>query len=445
MSEWTEIKLLDHFQQHLAERLKAIRGARRRIIFEPHQFNTDNLGILLLSEILKSKERNPSLTAEIIFDYWGAHHVTPELAVLLQEKGLRIRYFNYPALQHFQKLNTRSHRKILIVDDVVFLGGVNSCEEYFGMNTHENLLDREVLLSGDLTELALQAVRSLWNSKWSSDPEEILNWKVSYMPWSWQFLDSTNSRKRKAKSLMEKIESLPQLEIPKAPPAQAFRVKRDNVEVIFDEIPLLERYRDRVRSSRRFLHLLRETRRRLVWESLFFLVPKPAQRILDHKLRNGVKATVLTNGYDSICRGSFGVLTFTLVYFKKYLKNGIQLFGIKGRSFRNQDPALGPKGSYLSTHAKSYVFDDDTYLGSFNLDHRSFYTNLETAVIVRHEAEFADAVAKSILSRIELHALPMDPWGTFDHPVHGRRVPSPFEKIFNRLVVLFRSFIEPFY
>ncbi len=149
--------LVDHFYQALRERLRAIRKAQSRILIEPHHFNPDRLGQMLLFEIIQAKKSRPHLRVQILLDYWGAHSLTPELALLLIRLGIEIKYFNYPAIYQFWQLNFRTHRKILVIDDEVFIGGFNHSEDFFGLHAEVNMLDREVILKGLFADQAAEA------------------------------------------------------------------------------------------------------------------------------------------------------------------------------------------------------------------------------------------------------------------------------------------------
>ncbi len=408
--------LIDHFYQALHERVRAIRNAKKRIIVESHHLNADRIGILLLAEIIRVKRERPELKVQLLLDYWGSHSVSPELAMLISTHDIEIKYFNYPAIYQFWQLNFRTHRKIFVVDDEVFIGGYNLSEEFFGLHAENNLLDREVLLIGHYANQAVDAIYELWNSPWSCSPSQVLNWNVSWMPWSWKIQDNNALRKMEADTLFQRIANFNTVNFVsglKSVVPEKFEIDSDQVELIFDSMGDPGRNLSQSRShlcSEKFYELLLNTKKKAYFESLYFL---PTQRLngqIQQKLFEGIKISVLTNGIDSMDKQSGEILSLSLKYFEELLKSGVELWGIKGRSWPNNKSRLARIGSFFATHAKTYVFDNNIYIGSLNIDPRSFETNLESAVLIKNHRKLASAVRRSIQHRVRKQALPMNSW-----------------------------------
>jgi phosphatidylserine/phosphatidylglycerophosphate/cardiolipin synthase-like enzyme len=325
---FVKVKLLERFDQSWAERLRALRSAKKRIVFEPHYLAMDPIGLRLLSEMLRARQRHPELQIDLLLDFWACRHITPELATLLSARGFRIRYFNCPFFKRISRVNLRSHRKILVIDDEVFIGGLNSSEEFLSQASAKNFMDREVILSGDFAELSAQAIYELGNSSWSSDASEIRWWNF---PWL-----GRQSQRKEAAQILRQIEKVGFEKIQIATASLSLRVEKKNISLVFDHVKGPRSRRERTQTSREFLKLFRETKTRLVWETLFFIVPGCVQRILDHKLKRGLTAQVLTNGRASL-GGDFGAaMSLTAFYFQKYLAQGISFFGMKNPSVATQ-------------------------------------------------------------------------------------------------------------
>jgi phosphatidylserine/phosphatidylglycerophosphate/cardiolipin synthase-like enzyme len=86
-------------------------------------------------------------------------------------------------------------------------------------------------------------------------------------------------------------------------------------------------------------------------------------------------------------------------------------------------------------------------MGSLNMDPRSFYTNLESAVIVRNEPEFAAALVASIQKRIESLSQPLGDDGRFlDLPPSKNKIKMTiWQKMTDWILIRIRSIAEPFY
>jgi len=414
--------LIDHFYQALQERIKAIRKARSRIVIEPHHFNPDSLGVLLISEIIDAKRRHPELRVQILLDYWGSHNFSPELALMMKGLGIEIKYFNYPAIYQFWQLNLRTHRKIFVADDQVFIGGFNLSENFFGLNSEINFLDREISLTGFFADQANEAVQKLWNSVCSCNPEQVLNWDISWMPWSWKIQDNSFLRHRDAEKIYQRILNFKSEGLDhemKSSRPEKFEVETSKIELHFDQMPVPGKILNWTKSdhcAEVFLELLENAQKKVDLESLYFLPTSRLQGVLLKKLSEGVKVNVLTNGVDSMDNESGEILSLSLKYFDELLRRKAKLWGIKGRSWPNRKKSQARLGSYFATHAKSYVFDNNTYIGSLNIDPRSFETNLESAVLIRNERAVAAAVRRSLRYRQRQFALPMTPWAQLVRP-----------------------------
>jgi cardiolipin synthase len=69
----------------------------------------------------------------VLLDAWGAHPVDRTLVDLMEDAGVHVNWFR--PLQRFEpsKMNHRTHRKVLIVDEAIgFTGGVGIADEWSG-------------------------------------------------------------------------------------------------------------------------------------------------------------------------------------------------------------------------------------------------------------------------------------------------------------------------
>jgi cardiolipin synthase len=119
--------------QTMTEMLKAINGARNSINLETYIFDQDELGLKFADAlILKQQE---GVTVNVLYDSVGTIGVPAEFFDRMRKAGIRLVEFNpvNPAKVSGDgwKLNSRNHRKVLIVDGkTAFTGGINISATY---------------------------------------------------------------------------------------------------------------------------------------------------------------------------------------------------------------------------------------------------------------------------------------------------------------------------
>jgi putative cardiolipin synthase len=70
-------------------------------------------------------------------------------------------------IAEMERLNTRMHDKLLIVDGrAAILGGRNIGEHYFGLNRNYNFHDLDVLAIGHMAQQSSEMFDDFWNSEW---------------------------------------------------------------------------------------------------------------------------------------------------------------------------------------------------------------------------------------------------------------------------------------
>ncbi len=111
--------------------LAAIHSATRRVWIETYIFEPDRVGRAFLDALLAARRRGVDVV--LLFDVIGSSGLKTEDLLPLRESGARVVPFNPPRL-FFARLPMflRDHRKILIIDDVGFCGGMNVSEDYAG-------------------------------------------------------------------------------------------------------------------------------------------------------------------------------------------------------------------------------------------------------------------------------------------------------------------------
>lgn len=118
--------------------LAAIHAATSRVWLETYILARDRAGLAFIGALVAAKKRGVDVV--VLYDVIGSPGLHVEE---LDKAGVRVVAFNPPRL-FLAKLPVfmRDHRKVLVVDDVAFCGGMNISEDYAGVR-HGNGLFRD--------------------------------------------------------------------------------------------------------------------------------------------------------------------------------------------------------------------------------------------------------------------------------------------------------------
>ena len=111
--------------------LEAIRGARKTVTFETYIYWSGNVG-KAFADALSERARS-GVKVHILIDWVGSQKMDEDLLRLMRESGAEIHKYHPPHWYNLNRLNNRTHRKILVVDGQVgFTGGVGIADEWSG-------------------------------------------------------------------------------------------------------------------------------------------------------------------------------------------------------------------------------------------------------------------------------------------------------------------------
>ncbi len=111
--------------------LAAIAGARRSISFETYIYWSGQIG-KDFAEALAERAR-AGVKVRVLLDWLGSSKMDKTYLATMEQAGVEIRKFHEPRWYNLNKLNNRTHRKLLVIDGVTgFTGGVGIAEEWTG-------------------------------------------------------------------------------------------------------------------------------------------------------------------------------------------------------------------------------------------------------------------------------------------------------------------------
>lgn len=415
-----DVRLIDDGLSALENILEMIDRAKKSVELEYFIFSPDRSGRLVLQAL--ARKAHEGVKVRILLDYY-AHRGKPEIDEFYQDElarhGVEIKYFNVANILAFWKVGFRDHRKFLIIDDKEMLvGGRNIADEYFGIHERMNYLDRDIWISGPITKSAIQFFNYFWVDPIVSKlppPEEPVMERRSH-PYSsrpiTKLSDDRDLYERRLREYRECVEKARDTLTSNAADAellqQLARVGKSELAkepiVQVHSITLASDLPDRDRASRVLTfymqNILEKTQASLLIENFAFLPKDQKKKAFLELLEHGVQIDLLTNSFFS----EPNVIMAELANSRQHMAvtHGMKVFcynaGPKeGQVFIGEEA----RKSFWGLHTKTIVIDDKASLiGSYNLDPRSEWINVEDTVCVNDSPEFAKLVKDKTIQRI---------------------------------------------
>ncbi len=130
-TEGNEVDVLRNGREIFPAMLDAIRGAENTIDFLTFVYWRGDVGTEF-AEALSERAR-AGVRVRVLLDAWGAHPIDHDLVSSMEEAGVRIRWFRPLTRMQVHRMNHRTHRKVVIVDESIgFTGGVGIADEWSG-------------------------------------------------------------------------------------------------------------------------------------------------------------------------------------------------------------------------------------------------------------------------------------------------------------------------
>lgn len=125
------IEVLQNGEEIYAAKLEAIEQANESITFETFEFWGEEVGGAFAEALANAAERGVAVHA--IFDYVGSIQAGQEKFRQMEEAGVEVVRWREPSWYQLSRFNSRTHRKLLVVDGRVgFTGGANVADAWQG-------------------------------------------------------------------------------------------------------------------------------------------------------------------------------------------------------------------------------------------------------------------------------------------------------------------------
>jgi cardiolipin synthase A/B len=124
-------EVLQNGDQFYASMLAAIRGAKRTIALETYNFNKGDIGETFTVALVDAATRG--VEVRLVLDAFGASAPPDGLDDRIEKAGGRVHWFNQIGPWTVESTNTRTHRKLLVVDgEVAYTGGAGIADTWVG-------------------------------------------------------------------------------------------------------------------------------------------------------------------------------------------------------------------------------------------------------------------------------------------------------------------------
>ncbi|MGH8799458.1 MAG: cardiolipin synthase [Casimicrobiaceae bacterium] len=111
--------------------LQAIQGAHKSISFETYIYWSGDIGRAFADAL--SERSRAGVKVHVLLDWLGSSKMDRSFLTEMRDAGVDIRRYHAPRWYNLNKLNNRTHRKILVVDGRIgFTGGVGIATEWTG-------------------------------------------------------------------------------------------------------------------------------------------------------------------------------------------------------------------------------------------------------------------------------------------------------------------------
>ncbi len=383
--------------------------AERSIDVQYYLYHSDLVGHLFTEYLVNAADRG--VRVRILVDDMDLDGRDFSVVALDSHPDIEVRVFNpfdrklsrLPQyVSGFGSVTRRMHNKSYTVDNqITIVGGRNIGDEYFDANPTLEFADLDVMIFGSVVKDVSHTFDLYWNSELSYPATTLIDARPSEEEIKAGYRALTEYAERHKDS--DYLEALSDSDL-------ANRMRAKKVEYLYGDVEVVYDLPEKISSDRDAteLHLATQLephfetiRNELIIFSPYFVPGKEGVEFFKSLIDNGVRVKILTNSLAS------NDVSIVHAGYSKYRKDllhaGVELYEMNKkltRAQRKQKQGVGGS-SKASLHAKSFVLDrEKVFIGSLNLDPRSFYENTEIGVIIR-SPELAASMAERFDEGIE--------------------------------------------
>jgi len=389
--------LLDDGIDAFVARLSLINAAHKSVDLQYYLYHSDLSGGLLTAALWQAAERGVRI--RLLLDDMDMQGKDKNLSALSSHPNINIRLFN-PFIRgknrssqfvtQFGSITRRMHNKSLTVDgSITILGGRNIGDTYFGADDDIVFGDLDVALTGPIVEQVSSSFDEYWNHSLSYSVQLLSDYQ-----WDDQTIESISLQIEEMLQTKQDHHYVKELKANKL----GELIQSNDVKVYSGEAHLLVDSPNKITASRnkQKYHLapqlaphINAVKQELIIVSPYFVPGDEGLAFFAELIERGIEIKILTNSLKS--NDVMVVHAGYSKYRKKLLKMGVKLYEMDSQLLTSEkvfNKATNKKSSIwgkskASLHAKYFIIDrQSTFIGSLNLDPRSFYENTEIGVIL---------------------------------------------------------------
>lgn len=387
-----EIKALNHGDQSFAAYYQSIQNAKQSIDLATYMMEPCQSIPKILLTALTEKAKN-GVKVRFAIETWNM--TEPNKSNLQNwvasqsQKNMEIRYYGSTFL--FEGDRSRSHMKMFIVDGkgnsgTTIVGGRNWTDEYFGINPKMNYIDQDLLITGSSVAAVESGFERLWNASAASSPSgDGAEWAKTCMAIT--ALDNSVAQfiQTNAASILQSRPARSCNRITYAADDPDFLSQRGAADShsageILNSSALREKY-----ATQLWLNYLSGTQSKIAMVNQYYMPLERVRTALDGLRTEKKNIEIIANATGDIDNPLQNAnFTCWMQNLNFQTSNGSQKVEMLTSHGALSDPwALSVKGTPWRIHAKTGIRDGaDVLVGSWNMDPRSYATNLEDAVLI---------------------------------------------------------------
>ena len=383
--------LLDDGLEAFVARAALAEYAARSIDVQYYLYHNDEVGSLFTALLLRAADRGVRI--RILVDDIDMGGRDEAIIALDEHPNIEIRLFNpfnrhTPRwLQYLFGLGTvtrRMHNKAYIVDNTfAVLGGRNIGDEYYDARPDLAFADLDVLTIGPVVNDVAAAFERYWNSGQSWPARAVIDARPD--------AETVAALRRRLKARIASATTSEYIQaLERSPLAEQIRLNR--VQYVWGDARVVVDDPAKITASRSAseLHLATQIdplfehlQHELIVVSPYFVPGREGVAFFRKLIQRGIRVRILTN---SLASNDVPVVHAGYVRYRMdLLRAGVELHELdqtRNRASRHKSKSLAGS-SRASLHAKTFLLDRRTaFIGSLNIDPRSFYENTEIGVII---------------------------------------------------------------
>ena len=371
----------------LCMRVGLIDRAEHSIDIQSYLVKDDVSGNLVAMKLVEAANRG--VRVRLLMDDALTEPIDSGLLSLNEHVNIEVRVFNpFPRrrsrlisfIANFNILNRRMHNKSFTVDNAVtIVGGRNLADEYYQTRGSSQFLDEDLMAIGPVVQAVSDAFDQYWNTP-EAIPISVFDKYIEH--------PTVNEVVSEGRRYLEKHGTNPLLaglndRLVTQLLDGGLPLHAAPAELVVD---LPEKVRWLVRRqvgevTEYLVKLVSTATRELIIVSPYFVPQRQGVDFFSAMVKKGVRVIIVTNSLASTNHES--VHAVYARYRKPLLRQGVELYEIRS----TPEPGPGDEDiadlAPLTLHSKVAVVDRARlFVGSFNLDPRSFYINTEMGMVV---------------------------------------------------------------